>query len=798
MNYFKITPIIFCLLILPLVIVAQQKLPVDYVDPMIGNADSRWMQFPGPTMPFGMVKLSPDNQGDVWRGGYEYKINEIIGFSHIHSWTMAGLLTMPITGPLQIHPGDENKPETGYRSRMSHDSESASLGYYSVYLDDYKIKAELTTTTRTGFQRYTFPASKNARILFDLETGSEYPYEVRWASIKKINDYEIEGFSTQSSYDEPTNLLNDYTIYFVAKVDKPMKSFGTWVNNSIDSTSLSGWGRGDVGAFLNFQTKEGEVIQLKTAVSYVSIEQARKNLALESKPFDWDFEAVRQNAVNKWANIMNLVKVEGGTEENKRKFYTNLYRAYCGRTIFSDVDGQYTDMNEHTQKLADPNSPIYGSDAFWNTFWNLNQLWALITPEITNKWVKSLLEYYDKGGWLPNGPPGVEYCDIMGSQHEVPFIVSAFQKGIRDYDVEKAYEAIRKVLTVQGMAHPSGGLVGNRHMNIYKELGYVPFGPKSHHNVFGTTYEGPTSNTLEYAFDDWNVAQMAKALGKTNDYNYFTKRAYNYKNVFDTVTKFVRPKYKNGKWLENFEPVIKNRESTSWSWLGTGFVEGNAWQYTWMVPHDVNELVKMIGREEFNNRLNEGFKKSVASNFSPAGDRFSAAYINHGNQPNMQAAYLFNYSGKPWLTQFWAREIMNKYYGADPIHGWPGDEDQGQGGAWFVMSAIGLFEMNGGGSTKPIYEIGSPLFEKTIIQLDSSYYHGKIFIIEAKNVSDKNRYIQSATLNGKKLAKPWFYHSDLVKGGKLTLTMGRKPNKKWGSKLTDAPPSMSFPNKSTQ
>jgi len=790
-GYFKILSFFYCLAYLSLNCYGQKKQPADYVDPMIGNSDSRWMQFPGPAMPFGMVKLSPDNQGDVWRGGYEYRINEIIGFSHIHSWTMGGLLTMPATGPLKIVPGEENKPGTGYRSRMGHANEKASLGYYSVYLDDYKIKAELTSTTRTGFQRYTFPASNRSRILFDLRTGSEYPYELRWASIRKINDYEIEGFSTQSSYDEPTNLLNDYTVYFVAKLDKPMKSFGTWVNNNIDSVSLAGWGRGDVGAYLNLQTKEGEVVQLKTAISYVSMEQARKNLQAESEPFGWNFNAIRQNAVKEWGKILNKVEIQGGTEENKRKFYTNLYRAYCGRTIFSDVDGMYVDMNEQIQQLKDPNSPIYGSDAFWNTFWNLNQLWTLVTPDIANKWVKSLLEYYDKGGWLPNGPPGVEYCDIMGAQHEVPLIVSTYQKGIRNYDVEKAYEAIKKTLDVQGMPHPSGGLVGNRQLNVYKELGYVPYGPKSHHNVFGTTYEGPTSNTLEYAFDDYNAAQMAKSLGKTEDYQYFTKRAYNYKNVFDPVLKYVRPKYRNGKWLENFEPIIKDRESTSWSWLGSGFVEGNAWQYTWLVPHDMNELVKMIGREEFNNRLNDGFEKSKDSNFSPAGDRFSAAFINHGNQPNMQAAYLFNYSGKPWLTQHWAREIMNRYYGSTPEHGWPGDEDQGQGGAWFAMSAIGLFEMDGGGATDPIYEISSPLFEKTTIHLDNNYYPGKTFTIEAKGVSDKNRYIQSAKLNGKKLTKPWFYHAELVKGGKLTLVMGSKPNTKWGSKPTDAPPSMS-------
>lgn len=273
-----------------------------------------------------------------------------------------------------------------------------------------------------------------------------------------------------------------------------------------------------------------------------------------------------------------------------------------------------------------------------------------------NKWVESLLEYYRVGGWLPNGPPGVEYCDIMGAQHEIPLMVSAYQKGIRNYDVDKAYEAVKKTLTTQGTALSSGGIVGNRHLDVYLKYGFVPYGEKSHHNVFGTTYEGPTSNTLEYAFDDWNAAQFAKALGYEEDYDYFTRRAYNYKNVFDSETKYVRPKYSDGTWMPDFEPINKDEHSTSWSWLGSGFVEGNSWQYTWMVPHDMNELVKMIGREEFNRRLNEGFEISSEYSFSPPGDRFSAAYVNHGNQPCMQAAFLFNYSGKPWLTQYWARE----------------------------------------------------------------------------------------------------------------------------------------------
>ncbi len=766
---------------------AQKKEPVDYVDPMIGTTEVRWMQYPGPSMPFSMVKLSPDNKEDGTHAGYNYATDNIAGFSHIHSWAMAGLLTMPVRGPLQTQPGRINQPDSGYRSRFDHASESASIGYYSVFLKDYGIKAELTSTNRTGFQRYTFPASNSSRILFDLKIPTEYPYEVDWASIKKVNDYEIEGFCKQQMFNWFASLSNDYTIYFVAKLDKPMKSFGTWVNADIDSIASYNWGHGDVGAFLNFNTKEGEVIQLKTAISFVSIEQARKNLQVESEPFGWDFNAVRQNARTEWAKILNRIEVEGGTEDERRKFYTNFYRAYCSRTTFSDVDGQYVDMCEQVQQVKDPSSPMLGSDAFWGAQWNLNQLWSLITPKHSNDWIRSFIEMSDKGGWLPNGPIGLEYCDIMVGNHEITLMNSAFQKGIRNFDVEKAYAAMKKLQTEQGIAHPCGGLAGNRQLDIYKTLGYVPDGSNwSRFKVFGTPYEGPSSNTIDYAFDDWNVAQMAKALGKNEEYNYFIKRAYNYKNIFDSTIRYFRRKDKDGKWLE-FYLSQSEAKNPRYSWVG--FVEGNAFQYNFFLPHDVNALVKMIGKDSFNARLTRGFEYGATMNFRQHGSPLPA--VNHGNQPGMQSAYLYNYSGKPWLTQYWVREIMNKYYGLTPAHGWPGDEDEGQGGAWLVMSAIGLFEMDGGGAVKPVYEIGSPIFTKITIHLDEDYYKGKTFVIEAPKSTDKNRYIQSASLNGKPLRSPWFYHSELVNGGKLVLDLGPKPNQRWGSKPEDAPPSMS-------
>ncbi len=745
---------------------AKKKQPVDWVDPMLGTVSSRWMLYPGPSMPFGMVKLSPDNtEKSGLDAGYEYTIESIAGFGCVHSWGMGSFLTMPTTGRLKVVPGSENEPDKGYRSRFSHNKETASPGYYGVTLEDYDIRAELTATTRVGFQRYTFPEADKARILFDFRIPEGHRIKVVKARVKKVSDTEIEGYAQRSSR------WNEYTLYFVARLDKPFKSFGGWAGEKIyrDIDEISGEDDIDVGAFVNYSTDEDEVIKIQTGISLVSVEQARLNLETEMSEFGWDFEAVRDYARNTWNELLSKIEVEGGTEEQKTKFYTNLYRSYCARTIWSDVNGKYVDMCEKIRQLKDPDSPVYGCDAFWNTFWNLNQLWALITPDIANKWVKSLLEIYDRGGWLPKGPGGIEYSSIMVASHEISLIVSAYQKGIRDFDIEKAYEAIRHIQTEPGRPHECGGHVGNQQLKSYTAIGYVP------------AERGPVSNTLEYAYDDWCVAQMAGALGKEDDYEYFIRRAESYKNVFDPEVGYTRPKHTDGSWVQGFDPLVKAVGKED-DFQTKDFVEGNSWQYTWFAPHDVRGLINLIGREEFNRRLTEGFEK--------ARPNFVSHYVNHSNQPNIQAAYLFNFSSAPWLTQKWAREIMENYYGTGPIHGYPGDEDQGQMGAWYVMSAIGLFEMDGGAATEPTYEIGSPIFDKVTIYLDNQYYKGGKFVIEAKNNSKNNVFIQSATLDGKPLNKPWFYHWQLADGGRLVLEMGPNPNKRWGSTPGAAPPSM--------
>lgn len=752
----------------------QKKQPIDYADPLLGTSESRWMLTPGPTLPFGMVQLAPDNQEGVWKSGYEYSLNNIGGFSHIHSWTMAGLSVMPTVGVLNIKRGSADNPTTGwttgYRSRIYKETEKASPGYYAVKLMNGDITTELTSTMRAGFFKFSYPVDEQAHVLLNLDVPFENTAEILDAKFTKVSDREIEGYSHQKwSWQE-------YTVHFVVRFDRPIEGFGGWIGNKISKDVAEISGKGKMGAYADFNAKKGDVIQMQSAISLVSIDDARLNLKTEMDPFKWNFAAVHNNARTIWNNLLSKIKVEGGTEVNKKKFYSNLYRSYVARTTWSDVNGKWIDPNEK-ERQTDPKTPILGSDAFWNTFWNLNQLWTLVNPDVAAKWSRSFLEIYKAGGWLPKGPAGIEYSGIMEASHEIALITSSYQKGIRDFDANLAFEAMMHQQTTPGIKTPEGGFAGNKYYESYLKLGYVP------------NEEGQVSNTLEYAYDDWCVAQFAKALGKTKEYNMLMKRAGNYKNVWDPSVKYIRMKNRDGSWVKDWSPLCCT------AFNGPGYLEGNAWQYSFFNPHDVQGIINLMGKDEFNNRLNSGFEKSSKFSFNADGDMYDLVPINHGNQPNMQASWLFNYSGKPWLTQKWTREIMNKYYGSTPYHGWLGDEDEGQMGSWFVMTAMGLFETDGGASTKPFYEIGSPLFNKTTITLDNKYYKGKTFTIEAKNTSDVNRYVQSATFNGKPLTKPWVYHQDVVNGGTLVLVMGPKPNVNWGSKPGDAPPSMSAPIK---
>ncbi|MBI9056711.1 MAG: GH92 family glycosyl hydrolase [Labilibaculum sp.] len=734
----------------------------EYVDTKMGTGHSRWMIAPGPWMPFSMVKLSPDNQNAAWQGGYEPNFESIGCFSHIHEWTVAGLGIMPANGPLKIKVGDEKKPDSGYRSRIDKSSEKGPLGYYSVQLTDYNIKAELTSTTRCGFQRYTFPDSLENRILIDLQIPCEYTYQNKEVEITKVSDTRIEGFSHQLTENTWAGGIDqEYTIFFVIEFDQPIAKAGAWIDDAIiESTKISHKNPKDAGFYVEFNKHEGNQVQVRTGISYVSIANASENLQKEiADPFSWSFDAVRAYHVSEWNKLLSRVQISSNDRGEKKRFYNAMYRSICSRNIFSDVNGEWRDADEKIRQLEDPSSPALGCDAFWNTFWNLNQFWNLVTPEWSNRWVKSQLAMYDANGWLAKGPAGMEYVPVMVAEHEIPLIVGAYQMGIRDYDVEKAYEAVKKMQTTPAQK-VGGGFAGNRDLVTYLKHGYVPYD------------EGRFSNSLEYSFDDWTVSQFAKSLGKNADYKTFLKRGYYWKNIIDKDMGYARMKDAKGNWAKDFDPYK--------SGANHHYVEGNAWQLTYFVPQDVPALAEAIGKDRFIERLDWGFTESDKTRYNGLNDQYWNYPVMQGNQQSMHFAFLFNWVGKPWLTQKWSRAIMDRYYGLGVSNAYLGDEDQGQMSGWLVMASLGLFQTDGGCSTEPVYEIASPLFEKVEIDLGARYGRGEKFVIEAKNASRLNKYVQSAKLNGKTLQDFKFPASELLKGGKLELEMGAEPNKNWG------------------
>ena len=738
----------------------------DYIDTRMGTAHSRWMIAPGPWMPFSMVKLSPDNQDSGWQSGYDPSFESIGTFSHIHEWTMAGLGIMPANGPLKTEIGSQSslvKDANSYRSAIDKTSEETKVGYYKVDLTDYQIKAELTATSRGGFQRYTYPQDKDARVMIDLKIPSEYDYQIVEGSIKQTGARRIEGFSKQLSKNVwSADADQNYTIYFVIEFNKDIKKFGGWHDHTLwETDTMTASYPQRFGCYAEFDTTDYPEVMVRSGISYVDMAGASNNLSNEiTEPFGWNFEAVRKHQSDSWNNILNRVRIYSNDYREKARFYTNLYRAFC-RNTFSDADRRWVDAAGNIQKLDDPDAVALGCDAFWNTFWNLNQVWNLIAPEWSSRWVKSQLAMYDANGWLAKGPSGMKYIPVMVAEHEIPLLVSTYQMGIRNYDAEKMFRAIVKMQTTPAQ-RVANGFAGNRDLETYLQHQYVP------------ADKGRFSNTLEYSYDDWTVSQLAKALGKEEYYRTFSDRGNWWKNAINPATGYAQMRYSNGEWEKNFDPFK--------SGANHHYVEGNAWQLTFFVPQNVPALTEIIGKELFIDRLSWGFKASEPWRYNAPGDQYWDFPVVQGNQQSMHFAFLFNWAGQPWQTQRWSRSIIDRYYGFDTSNAYLGDEDQGQMSAWFVMAALGLFQTDGGCNAEPVYELGSPLFEKIKIDLGKHFGRGKQFIIKASNTSRENKYIQSAKLNGKKLNSFKFPAKELLKGGTLELEMGDRPNKNWGIK----------------
>ncbi|OMQ13654.1 GH92 family glycosyl hydrolase [[Flexibacter] sp. ATCC 35103] len=746
--------------------VIEKRNLIQYVDPMIGTA-KMGHTYPGATVPFGSVQLSPETDtiayglngkynGEVYKycAGYQYEDKTIVGFSHTHfSGTghsdLGDFLIMPTTGKLQLNPGVASKPLSGYRSAFSHSTEKAEPAYYSVFLEDHKIKAELTATTRVGMHQYTFPKSDESHIILDLTSGI-YNYDKKnvWTFVRVENDTLITGYRQTNGW------ARTRTVYFAMSFSKPIKSYG---QAALEKSVYRGfWGRFDqtknfpemagqnLKLFFDFNTEEGEKIKIKMALSPVSSAGALENMKKEVP--GWDFEKVKKQSQEVWNNELNKIQVETIQKEDLVNFYTSMYHAFLGPTEYMDLDGNYKglDMNVHKAE----NFKNYTSYSLWDTYRALHPLFNLVQPARNSDMISSMLAHSDQSvhKMLPIWSHYANENWCMIGYHSVSVIADAIVKGNGNFDPEKALQACvntAKVPYYDGLEY-------------YMTKGYVP------EDKNGSS----VSKTLEYAYDDWAIAQAAKKLGKTDIYNEFIERSKNYKNVYDAKTGFMRPKLNDGTFKKEFDPLDTH---------GQGFIEGNSWNYSLYVPQDPAEMIKMMGgNDKFNVRLDSLFSMHLPDKYFEntediTRDGIIGNYV-HGNEPSHHVVYLYNWTNSPWKAQDKIRMILKKMYrnGAD---GLGGNDDFGQMSAWYIFSSLGFYPVAPGSDE---YALGSPLVKKAIFNLEN----GKSFEVETVNQSDKNVFVSKVLLNGKQLDKPFLKHTDVINGGKITFYMSAKPNKK--------------------
>ena len=763
----------------------QQPLLSDYVDPNIGTAHSRWFFYTPAAVPFGMAKVGPSTDAHYgneqgWEAvGYDFRHESLEGFANFHEFQIGGVVLAPLTGALKTTPGSLENPDEGYRSRFDKDDEYATSGFYSVLLKDYGIKAELTATQRVGYHRYVFPESEDAHILFDIGNRQGESGAVKTAEVTLTEDGRIEGYViTTPEYVKKYQKGAEIAMYFSAVFDKEPTEWGAFNVDSIQPQEKQASGEG-AGLYLTFDTEKAESVTVKVGLSYTSIVNARLNL--ETEAADLGFDAAKQQALSVWNDYLGRITVEGTNPDDKRKFYTGLFHALLGRGLASDVNGAYPMNNGDVGKIpldasGKPTHNHYNTDAIWGAFWNLTQLWAMVYPEYYADWIQSQLLVYKDAGWLGDGIANSKYVSGVGTNFTGLAIAAAYNAGIRDFDVELAYEAARKnELAWENRLEGAGKM----DVREFVQRGYSPY-------VDGLefdTEEGSgfgASHTLEYAFSAHAVGQFAKALGKDGDYQNLSELAKGWRHLYDPETGFIRPRDAEGVFVSDFDP------SQPWR----GFQEGNAWQYTFYVPHDPAGLIGALGQEVFNSRLDSIFEVSRENIFG-GGETIDAfaglsGLYNHGNQPNLHISWLFNFSGKPWLTQKWTRVIGAEFYGVEPIHGYGfgQDEDQGQLGAWYVIASLGLFDVKGLTDAEPTIQFGSPVFDRATIKLGS----GNTLIIETKENSADNVYVRSLSVDGNPYDKLWMNWKDLMKGGTLSFEMASEPNTAW--ETSERPPSV--------
>ncbi len=744
-----------------------------YVEPRIGTAHCRYFHFAPGALPFGMAKPGPSTNGhygnaDGWQAtGYDYRDKSIEGFPCTHEFQVGGISLMPTTGKLFTVPGDTlmTKNRQGYRSRFNHKDEVATAGYYSVKLLDYGIKAEVTATERVAFQRYTFPSSKQSHIIFDIGNRQGESGAVKDAEVKINADGSIEGWVvTLPEYVKNYQPGANVPIYFYAVADKKATACGTFIASDIKENTRQAQGQG-AGAYLTFPTRKGEKVTVKVGISYTSVANARLNLEKEAS--NLTFDQARQASAQQWEEMLGRVKVETNIHADKVKFYTGLYHAILGRGVCSDINGAYPKHDGSIGQIpldgGVPRFKMYNTDAMWGGQWNLTQLWLMAYPEHMSQFISSHLQMYKDSGWLADGIANCRFVSGVGTNQLTNMIVAAYMCGVRDFDINLAYEACRKN-ELDGDNRPRGA--GKSDTDKFLQYGYVP-----HDMAKDKEFQFSASHTLEYSYSAYALALMAKELGKADDYERLMWLSKGWERIYDKKANFMHPKDAKGEFIGDFDPLQVWR----------GFQEGNAWQYTFYVPHDAKSLVDKVGAEEFTNRLDSIFTLSQKKIFSGGAevDAFAGlrTLYNQGNQPCLHISWLFNEAGKPSHTQKWVRAILNEFYGTEGIHGYGygQDEDQGQLGAWYAISSIGLFDVKGLDDAKPSFSLGSTIFDKVTIKLNPKYYKGNEFVIKSVNNSPENIYVQKYKLNGNPLHDIRLPFSVFQQGGTLEMEMCAMP-----------------------
>lgn len=707
----------------------KDKSLTSYVNPFIGTG-GHGHTYPGATLPFGMMQLSPDTRLEGWDGcsGYHYSDTEIYGFSHTHlSGTgvsdYGDILLMP-TNKVVFNNGADTSSSSaekeGYKSKFSHENEVAEPGFYKVHLDDTNIDVALTVSKRSGMHKYQFPANKNQVVILDLLHRDK----VLDAKINKISDTELSGYRFSEAW------ASDQRLFFSIKTSHPF-------NDILQSPPKKGM-PGAQKIALTFINPKNEPVRIKIGISAVDIAGAKKNLEIEIG--DKTFEEVKNEAQQTWEKQLEKIVLEDKNQDHKTNFYTAMYHVSIAPNLYQDVDGRYRGMDLKIHETKD--FDYYTVFSLWDTYRAAHPLYTIIEQEKTNDFVNTFLAKYDEGGIMPIWDLSANYTGCMIGYHAVPVIADAYLKGIRNYDVDKAFKAMKYSATRDKLG-----------LDSYKNFGFIPVEKESE----------SVSKTLEYAYDDWTIAQMAKTLDNPADYKTYLERAQSYKNVFDPESQFMRGRFRN-TWFAPFDP----------SEVNFNYTEANAWQYSFYVPQDVSGFIKLLGgKDQLENQLDKLFVADAKTSGRHQVDITGLiGQYAHGNEPSHHMAYLYNFVNKPAKTQEKVRQILTELYTNTP-DGISGNEDCGQMSAWYIFSSLGFYPVTPGSNQ---YIIGSPLFQKATVNLEN----GKNFTVQANNISPENKYIESVQLNGKEYEYSYLNHQDIINGGSLVFEMTDQPSN-WGT-----------------